>query len=307
MAHFPVEYGTSPVGRLIMGDPWNKQTKDQNGRELALDKQRYFFGIAVEKANPEVNAMMGTLHQAAAAGYAANPAVMQQIGMGPAAPQFSWKIQDGDEMATDPQTGQPRLRNKHAQGCWIFKFSTTIEIKSSKFVGGAPQFCDPAEIKRGFYVQVSYSTTANGNQDHTAGIYLNPKTICLVGFGEEIVGGPSLEQQFGAGPGGYVPAGMSATPMAPTGAPAPGMAPPAPGMAPPAPGMAPPAPGMAPPAPGMAPPAPGMAPGNPAPGAAPMMPGGGMPAPSMPAGATGAPTDPNQQPQPYNGYMNPQG
>ena len=54
--------------------------------------------------------------------------------------------------------------------------------------------------------------------DHTAGVYLNPQTVCLVGFGAEIVGGPSLEQQLGAGPGAYMPAGMTQTPQLPSGA-----------------------------------------------------------------------------------------
>ena len=93
-------------------------------------------------------------------------------------------------------------------------------------MGGVPTYCDPSEIKRGYYVTVPFSTSANGNMDHTAGVYLNPQTVCLVGFGPEIVGGPSLEQQLGAGPGAYVPAGMTQTPQLPSGAaPAPTPAP----------------------------------------------------------------------------------
>ena len=30
------EYGNSPVGRLISGDPWVKQTTDANNREIRL-------------------------------------------------------------------------------------------------------------------------------------------------------------------------------------------------------------------------------------------------------------------------------
>ena len=100
-------------------------------------------------------------------------------------------------------------------GC---KFSTTLPIASAKFMGGVPTYCDPSEIKRGYFVTVPFSTSANGNMDHTAGVYLNPQTVCLVGFGPEIVGGPSLEQQLGAGPGAYMPAGMTQTPQLPSGA-----------------------------------------------------------------------------------------
>ena len=221
MANTGIQYGTSAVGRLIMGDPFNKQTKDQNGRDIPVDKQTFFFGIACEKTAPGVNEHLGTLQKAALEGYANVPNVMQQVQMGLAAPQFSWKVQDGDEMVVDPQTGQHKLRNQYAAGCWIFKFSTTIPIRSAKFPpqSNVPVDCDPSEIKRGYFVQVSYSTQVNGNLDHTAGVYQNPKTICLVGFGEEIVSGPSLEQQFAGAPTGYSPQGMTMTPQAPMGAP----------------------------------------------------------------------------------------
>lgn len=217
----PVKYGTAPVGRLIMGDPWNKQTKDQHDRPIPEDKQKFFFGVAIEKSAPGVNEMLGTLNAAATEAYMNVPNVMQQIQMGLGATAFSWKVQDGDEMIVDPATGQQRLRNQHAAGCWIFKFSTTIPIRPAKYPAGSnvPVDCDPSEIRKGFYVQVSYSTQANGNMDHTAGVYLNPKTVALVGYGEEIVTGPSLEQQFSGGTGGYVPAGMTTTPQAPMGAP----------------------------------------------------------------------------------------
>ena len=143
---------------------------------------------------------------------------MAQINMGLAATAFSWKIADGDEMRANSKTGEQELRWKHGQGCWIVKFSTTLPIASAKYQGGVPTYCDPSEIKRGYYVTVPFSTSANGNMDHTAGVYLNPQTVCLVGFGPEIVGGPSLEQQLGAGPGEYIPAGMTQTPQLPSGA-----------------------------------------------------------------------------------------
>lgn len=315
MTNAPVKYGTSAVGRLIMGDPFNKQTKDQNGRDIPPDKQRFFFGIACEKTAPGVTEHLGVLQAAAAEGYANVPNVMQQIQMGLAAPQFSWKVQDGDEMIVDPETGQQRLRNQYATGCWIFKFSTTLPVRSAKFppASNVPVDCDSSEIKRGYFVQVSYSTQINGNTDHTAGIYLNPKTICLVGFGEEIVSGPSLEQQFANAPTGYTPQGMTMTPQAPMGAPGSVSAavPPAPGMAPPAPGQVPP---FVPPTPGNAVPVgnmPGVpagmpsAPANgmpPAPGNAPTNSGMPMPAGNGQNMGTTSPTNPPAPP--YGGYMN---
>ena len=239
------EYGNSPVGRLISGDPWTKQTTDANKREIPPEKQSFWFAVAIEKDAPGMNEMLGLMFKAAQAGYGQAPQIMAQINMGLAATAFSWKIADGDEMRANATTGEQELRWKHGQGCWVVKFSTTLPIASAKYQGGVPTYCDPSEIKRGYYVTVPFSTSANGNMDHTAGVYLNPQTVCLVGYGPEIVGGPSLEQQLGAGPGAYVPAGMTQTPQLPSGpAPAPAQAAPAPsGMPAPAPsGMPAPAP-----------------------------------------------------------------
>jgi hypothetical protein len=215
------EYGNSPVGRLISGDPWTKQTTDQNNRPIPEEKQSYWFAVAIEKNAPGMNEMLGLMFKAAQAGYANAPHIMAQINAGLAAAAFSWKVVDGDEMRANPTSGQQELRWKHGAGCWIAKFSTTLPIASAKYHGAVPTYCDPSEIKRGYYVTVPFSTSANGNQDHTAGVYLNPQTICLVGYGPEIVGGPTLEQQLGAGPGAYMPAGMTKTPQAPGGAPQP--------------------------------------------------------------------------------------
>jgi len=268
------EYGNSPVGRLISGDPWTKQTTDANNRPIPEDKQSFWFAVAIEKNAPGMNEMLGLMFKAAQAGYGQAPHIMAQINMGLAATAFSWKIADGDEMRANATTGEQELRWKHGKGCWIAKFSTTLPIASAKYQGAVPTYCDPSEIKRGYYVTVPFSTSANGNMDHTAGVYLNPQTVCLVGFGAEIVGGPSLEQQLGAGPGTYMPAGMTQTPQLPSGAPAPS------GMPAPQPQPS----GM---------PSPAQAPatvGN----------GSGMPTPA----ASGMPT-PQTAPAQYGGYMAP--
>ena len=269
------EYGNSPVGRLISGDPWTKQTTDANNRLIPEDKQPFWFAVAIEKNAPGMNEMLGLMFKAAQAGYGQAPQIMAQINMGLAATAFSWKIADGDEMRANATTGEQELRWKHGQGCWVVKFSTTLPIASAKFMGGVPTYCDPSEIKRGYYVTVPFSTSANGNMDHTAGVYLNPQTVCLVGFGPEIVGGPSLEQQLGAGPGAYMPAGMTQTPQLPSGAP------------------------QAAPAPAQPAPA-GMPAPQPQPAPAPVGNGSGMPTPqtSMPSGETGSPSS-------YGGYMAP--
>jgi len=266
------ERGNTPVGRLISGDPWNKQTTDMDNRPIPEDKQPFWFAVAIEKNAPGMNEMLGLMFKAAQAGYGQAGHIMAQINMGLAATAFSWKIADGDEMRPNPTTGQQELRWKHGAGCWIVKFSTTIQIKAAKYHGDKGVYCDPSEIKRGFYVVVAYSTSANGNMDKTAGIYLNPETVILVpSDAEELVSGPSLEQQVGAGPGAYMPSGVTRTVHVPVSTPAPAQAAPAPS-------------GM---------PSPAQAPatvGN----------GSGMPTPqtSMPSGGTTSPTS-------YGGYMAP--
>jgi len=226
------ELGQTPVGRFISGDPWVKQTTDMNNRPIPEDKQQFWFAVAIEKSAPGMKEMLEQMFKAAQAGYANAPHIMAQINMGLAATAFSWKVADGDEMRTNPTTGAQELRWKHGAGCWVVKFSQPSDVKAAKYQNGVPTYCDPSEIKRGYYVTVPFSTSANGNMDHTAGVYLNPQTVCLVGYGPEIVGGPSLEQQLGAGPGAYMPAGMSQTPQLPSGAaPAPAPAP-APAQAP---------------------------------------------------------------------------
>jgi hypothetical protein len=285
MPQNPTEYGTSPVGRIISGDPWTKQTTDANNRPIPDAKQNYWFAVAIEKNAPGVDDMLATMWKAAMAGYQHVPNVAAQVQMGLAAPQFSWKVDDGDEMLANRTTGAQELRWKHGAGCWIFKFSTTLPIRPAKYQGNVPVDCDRSEIKRGYYVQIAYSTTANGNTDHTAGVYLNPQTVCLVAYGEEIVGGPSLEQQFGSGPGGYMPSGASQTPLAPTAA-----QPMQPAAQPMQPAAQPMQPAAQPMQPAAQPPAAGNS-GMPTPA------GNGQPM------ATGSPTSPPAAP--YGGYMQP--
>ena len=116
------EYGNSPVGRLISGDPWTKQTTDANNREIPPEKQSFWFAVAIEKNAPGMNEMLGLMFKAAQAGYGQAPQIMAQINMGLAATAFSWKIADGDEMRANATTGEQELRWKHGQGCWVQVF-----------------------------------------------------------------------------------------------------------------------------------------------------------------------------------------
>ena len=75
------EYGNSPVGRLISGDPWTKQTTDANNREIPPEKQSFWFAVAIEKNAPGMSEMLGLMFKAAQAGYGQAPQIMAQIIM----------------------------------------------------------------------------------------------------------------------------------------------------------------------------------------------------------------------------------
>jgi hypothetical protein len=173
-------------------------------------------------------------------------------------PDFAWKITDGD--STVPNQNNKRPCDKPGYpGHWVLNFSGGF-APSVYSKNGEAVLTSPDQLKRGYYVRVYGSVTANGDTQKP-GVYLNPSMVELVGYGEEIVSGPDGAAVFGGAPAAQLPAGASATPLAPTTQIAqPGGMPGVPGAAPAAP-AAPGMPGMAPAAPA----APGMAPVAPAP------------------------------------------
>lgn len=211
------------AGRLISGSLTEKQTKDHQGKPLPEDKQSFYFAVAVPKTDPNVGNILQQLHAMASTHYGQAAMVMQQINMGLAATAFAWKITDGDSPKQNRKTGAMEERGEHYKGCYVFKFSTMYPINCCDTNGNE---INPADVKRGYYVDVFFSSSPNGALDHTAGIYLNPNALILVAYAEEIKGGISAQEAF-AGRQYQVPAGASATPTSagatpPTGA---GMAP----------------------------------------------------------------------------------
>ena len=102
-----------------------------------------------------------------------------------------------------------------------------------------------ADMKRGDYVDVKFNTQPNGKVDDTAGIYLNPVAIRLLGYGDPISSGVPASAAFSGHSAGALPPGASEVPTAG------GAVPPAQGQPPAATGMpgataAPPAPGNPP-------------------------------------------------------------
>lgn len=200
MADYPRIDLRTPVGRLVMGDLAKPNPNDMHGKPR--DKPQYFFALAVPKSDPNVIPLINQIMQHAWNSYSQMPDVTGRLQAGLAAPDFAWKIDDGDQKHADKQG---------CAGCWIFKFATTLPIRAANREN---QQIDPATIELGSYADVAFTVAINGNRDRTAGIYMNPNCVRLLGYGERIVPGPSIDTLMGAAPAA-LPPGASMTPVAP--------------------------------------------------------------------------------------------
>lgn len=294
-----------PPGRLVQGDLYEPQTKDNQGNPLTTKtgpnagkpRINYFAGMAIPKTP-------GATHWAHepwgakiwAFGHAAWPQGQGQN------PSFAWKIEDGDSPIPN-KNGRKNSESEGMPGHWIVGVSSSFPPKI--FDERGEPMLQPGLVKRGYWCETLISMASNENTQNP-GIYLNHQMFAYRAPGKEIQGGPDARAVgFGRA---ALPAGVTAQPLTNTanlpsqmGAPpapgaAPGAPPPpaAPGYAaPPAPGYAAPPPAAAAPPPGYAaPPAPG---GYPAPTAVTPQPqflappGAPMPGAPMPP-VPGAPT-----------------
>ena len=209
MADKPLLY--VPVGRLVSGSLTELRTTNSRNQPIPPDKQMFEFGVAVRKDAPETGQMWQQLIAGAKACYPGN----QQVhGIIDAWTQngfngFSMKVSDGDKPSM--RTGEV---NKNTAGCLVVWFSTQyIKTANNQNIQ-----IDPHEIKRGYYVDVSANLAPNNAPiGDGVGIYMNPSLVRLIGLGEEIQSGPSIEQ---------IAASMPTAPALPPGATDPSMAPP---------------------------------------------------------------------------------
>jgi hypothetical protein len=193
-------------GRLVQGSVAEKGTRDfRTQQAIPEDKQRYFFAVAVPKANAveTVNAIIAHAY----AHYTDKPHLQQAVAavaQDMNYPAYSLKIEDGDT--------NPNIKgNDWAPGTYLFKFSSSYPVNAWDAQGRQI----PLEtIKRGFFVDVAFAVDFNKNIDHTAGVYLNPRGVRLIGYGPEITSGPTFDQMFGQRPA-MLPPGASAAPVSP--------------------------------------------------------------------------------------------
>jgi hypothetical protein len=219
----------SPVGRLVQGDCFVPQTKDQTGAlrlvksgpNIGQPNPQFFVAIAVEKSNPAWPAFFQSLYDAAKTEW---PALFPAAGVpvplfgiqavAPVNPLFTFKVKDGDGL---DRNGQSNATKEGFAGHWIVSAASSYPPKCAKPTspGVWEKLTDPESIKRGYYVRLAGSFASNDSAQ-TPGMYVNLDLIELAGFGPIIVGGPDFATAF-ATPIAALPAGASAVPVLGTG------------------------------------------------------------------------------------------
>ena len=217
------EHVLTPVGRMVQGHPFTPNTTNATGAPLVhkstgQPREEFFFSVAIAKTDPGWAAFMQSIQAVAVAGFP---------GGEYNSPEFHWKIIDGDD---------PKFAAREGfAGHYVVRCTSGYRPKlyQSDGNGGYQELLDPNALKRGYYVRAALTVKSNGSQQ-SPGVYLNPSHVELIGYGTEIQSGPDAATVFGGAPVA-LPAGASATPVAPvnTVAPAPVAAPVvAPAMAP---------------------------------------------------------------------------
>ena len=218
-----------PPGRLVGGSIGTPSTTNAEGEPLLYktgDKKgqpakQWYLALAIPKT-------AGAQHWAQEAwglpiwnrGHTDFPGGQGQL------PSFAWKIEDGDSIIPNKKM-KKNAEREGFPGNWIVKLSTMASEPKCYTTMGVPagnpaRAITAAEIKTGYYVEIFASIDGNDDVGRNPGIYINPDMVNLVGFGQEIVGGPDVSQAgFGRA---AAPVGASLTPPAalnPTTAPAP--------------------------------------------------------------------------------------
>ncbi len=201
--------GSIFAGRKKLDQNTGLPRHNARGEEM----MEYGFGLAVPKSVIQPN-MMGpgqpgefwaAMHEEAFT-LLPHARATGQIPQG-----FAMKYKDGDGV---DHNGVPFSQREGHAGCIILALTTTIPIKFFKFENGTNvQIADG--IKCGDYVNVQVSWKAHPAVGTSrAGLYANPNAVQFMGHGKEIVNAPSGDQLFGV-QAPALPAGASATPLAP--------------------------------------------------------------------------------------------
>lgn len=200
-------YFLTPVGRLVQGSPGHGITTDSNGQPLLYKsgpnvgqpRTEYPLRIAIPKSDPMSTEIKELIEKEALASWPG-----QQLDT------LSTKISDGDSTDLDKK-GTRLCDRKGYAGNWIIKFSGSFMPQC--YSAGGKAVIPAEEIKTGYYVRV-YGSVSTNKSKQSSGVYVNHSYVELVAFGEEISSAPAASSIF-AQPAASLPAGASATPLAP--------------------------------------------------------------------------------------------
>lgn len=209
-----VRFATS-TGRLVQGDAFDAQTKDQNGNPLTIKTgpnagqptSRFFIAVAFRKDDPNAAAILNLIRTESAKAW---PQLWPQGPQGQCvSPKFSTKIVDGDGV---DQNGKSNATKEGFAGHWVIRFQSSFAPKVVHHAALGVQVTDPNALKRGYYVSVA-GTIASNNNPSNAGMYVNMDFIRIDGYGPEIVSGPSAEDAFSSVGAPRLPVGASNAPL----------------------------------------------------------------------------------------------
>lgn len=184
--------------RLVMGSPFELNTKDHTGAPLADEsKHHWFMAFAVPKG-PEWDAVYATMYNAAANDPACTAALAQQPG-------FNWKIEDCDAPADPTKLGSA----SRPAGHMLIKFTRYLAMGPTPLVDGRGMPLTKEQVKRGDWFFVAASTKFNGAKtvNTNAGMYQNIDGLMFANVDEEIVGegGFNAASAFAGIQGGMAP------------------------------------------------------------------------------------------------------
>lgn len=216
---------TSPQGRLVQGDCWEPQTKDQQGAPLTIKTgpnagqptQKWIIAVAHRKDDPATLPYLLQLRDEAKMAW---PAYFTAPNNSPPLfgcthPKFAIKIMDGDGI---DDNGKSNASKPGMAGCWVVKYQTSAAAPKVFNVGHydpMDQVQDKRLLPKGSMVRVRVNVESNKN-DQRPGMYMNPNMVEIsrVATGAEIiVSGEDAGAAFGA-----PPAGAPYTPLAPVAA-----------------------------------------------------------------------------------------
>lgn len=245
----------TPVGRMVAGSVYEANTTDFQGNPLTVKtgpnagqpRSEFFFAVAIQKGGE--TAWWETQWGQEIFQVAAQAWPNGEYGR----PDFSWKIEDGDSTVPNKRNVAPCTKEGYP-GHWVLKFSSGYAPGLYTMVHCAEplQLVEPNAVMPGYYIQVAGSVAGNNNSSNP-GIYLNHSMVCLMGYGDRIIGGPDASA---VGFGGALPPGATTAPPAASGGFNPAMPQAAPTQPQAAPTAVPPAAPVAPPVAPMAAPVP---------------------------------------------------